>query len=402
MAIRTPFEAAEYADRISRTQWRMTDAGFDFLLVSDPANICYLTGFDACSFYVPQVLLVPQQGRLAFFCRHVDASSAWLTSNLAEDRVFGYAESCVQHPEVHPMDWVAETMRPWLGTSPVLAVEDESPFWTVRSHRSLLGGLGENVVVTPAASLVNWVRAVKSPAEIEMMRTAGRITEQLFTVADQVIRPGVRQCDAVAEIYAAGVHGLDDAGGAYPAVPPLVLAGANTAFPHVAWSDQPFGETEPIAVELSGCRHRYHAPVARTMFLGRPQAHLARLADITGEGLDAALATIRPGVTGHEVAAAWTAVIARHGMAKSGRIGYPVGIGFPSDWGERTMSLRAGDTTPLQAGMTFHVMIGKWLDGGGYSISETILITESGAECLASIPRTAGTHIDVNGASYVR
>lgn len=380
------FTAAEYEQRLARTQQQMAARGFDHLLVADPANLFYLTGFDAYSFYTPQVLVIPQRGKPLFFCREVDASSAWLTSNLDETQVFGYPERYVQHADRHPMDWVAAALASRLDHRAVLAVESESPYYTLRSHQALTAGL-THVEVTGTMSIVSWVRAVKSPAEIETMRAAAQITQRVFAVARETIRPGVRQCDAVAEIYAAGIRGTQDAGGSYPAIPPLVLAGANTAFPHVAWTDQPFVDDEPIALELAGCRQRYHVPVARTMYLGKPPAELHELADITGEGLDAMLATIRPGVACQDVAAAWSDVIARHGHTKSGRVGYPVGIGYPPDWGEQTMSMRAGDTTVLAQGMTFHMMIGMWLDGRGYSISETILVTDSGTECLTVLPR---------------
>ena len=80
-------------------------------------------------------------------------------------------------------------------------------------------------------------------------------------------------------------------------------------------------------------------------------------------------------------------VIARYGIEKESRCGYAVGLSYPPDWGERTMSLRGNDTTELQAGMTFHFMPALWLDDGGIEITEPIVITDSGAECLCTTPR---------------
>ena len=356
------FTPAEYATRLERTQRRIADLGADTLVVSDPANIYYLTGYDAYSFYTPQVLFVPRSGDLKFFLRSIDAPSAWLTTNLAEDQVFAYPETTVQQTDVHPMDWVGETMREHLPASAVVAVEAESPFYTLRAHRALVAALGTGVEVREVAPVVNWVRAVKSPAEIAQMRIAGSITNEMFRTALEVIEPGMRQSEAVAELYRAQIRGVEAGGGTYSAIPPLVLAGESTAFPHVPWSDKPFGDNEAIALELSGTRARYHVPLTRTMHLGTPSAELASLADVVNEGLEATLAAIRPGVTGDAPASAWNAVIARHGLEKSSRVGYPIGIGFPPDWGEQTMSFRAGDTTELEAGMTFHVMIGMWLE----------------------------------------
>lgn len=381
------FSSEEYAARLARTQQRMRDQVLDYLVVPDPANIFYLTGFDAYSFYNPQMLLVPAEGELTFFCRTVDASSAWLTAELDEGQVYGYPDTYVQKRDAHPMHWIAGVMKPWMSGEPLIGVESEASFYTLRAHAALIEGLGDSARVIEVPNIINWLRAVKSPAEIALMREAGEITNRMFGVAQETIRPGVRECDALAAIYAAGIGGTPTAGGTYSAIPPLMMAGENTSFPHVPWSDRTYGESTPIALEVAGTRYRYHVPLARTLHTGTAPAELERLAAITGEGLEATLAAIRPGAECQDPALAWTSVIERHGLTKSSRVGYPIGLGFPPDWGEQTMSFLAGDHTELQAGMTWHVMIGMWLDDIGYSISETIVVTEDGAECLSNVPR---------------
>ncbi|MEZ5830299.1 MAG: M24 family metallopeptidase [Dongiaceae bacterium] len=66
------------------------------------------------------------------------------------------------------------------------------------------------------------------------------------------------------------------------------------------------------------------------------------------EGVDAGLATARPGATAEQVEAAWQAVLRKNGLKKESRVGYSVGLAYPPDWGERTVSLRPGDKTELQ------------------------------------------------------
>jgi ectoine hydrolase len=80
-------------------------------------------------------------------------------------------------------------------------------------------------------------------------------------------------------------------------------------------------------------------------------------------------------------------VLEKYGIKKDNRTGYPIGLSYPPDWGERTMSFRRGDKNELKPGMTFHFMTGLWMDDWGLEITETILITPSGVECLASVPR---------------
>ena len=121
------------------------------------------------------------------------------------------------------------------------------------------------------------------------------------------------------------------------------------------------------------------SPIAPTVDLDAEKATL--------EGMEAGLAAAKPGNTCEDIANAFFAVLLKYGIVKDNRTGYPIGLSYPPDWGERTMSLRPGDRTELKPGMTFHFMTGLWLETMGLEITESILITETGVECLANVPR---------------
>ena len=80
-------------------------------------------------------------------------------------------------------------------------------------------------------------------------------------------------------------------------------------------------------------------------------------------------------------------MLKKYGITKDNRTGYPIGVSYPPDWGERTMSLRPGDTSVLKENMTFHFMTGLWMKDWGFEITESIRIGENGPECLANVPR---------------
>lgn len=380
------FSADEYAERIRRVRARMAEQGLDCLISTDPANMHYLTGYDGWSFYTPQCVVVPSEGELSLFTRHMDVGGARLTTSLGDDAIFGFPDDYVQQRDRHPMDWIAGVLRERGYADGVIGLELDSYYFTARAHEALRSGLGRASCVD-SGELVNWVRAIKSEREIELMRSAARIAERVMTTAMEAVQPGVRQCDAVAAIYAAATRGTESAGGDYTAFVPMLPTGPATATPHLTWSDEPFRSGEATILELAGCHRRYHCPMARTMFLGEPSAKLADTAKVAVEGLEAALAAVAPGVTCEEVEAVWRRHIAAHGLEKESRIGYSVGAAYPPDWGEHTMSLRPGDTSVLAPDMTFHMIVGMWMDGWGFEASETFLVTESGAECLASFPR---------------
>ena len=381
------FERAEYERRIAATKRRMEDRGIEVLLAADPANMNYLTGYDGWSFYVHQLVVVALDAPEPIWIgRAQDASGAKFTTFLAADNILGYADDYVQSTVKHPMEYVADTLEQRGWQRRVIGVEMDTYYFTAAACDSLRASL-PNASFVDATALVNWVRAVKSPREIAFMREAARIVERAMQVALDAVAPGVRQCDAVAAIYHALVSGTADAGGDYPAIAPLLPTGVKSTAPHLTWSDDTYREDEGTVIEIAGCRHRYHCPMARTVYLGTPPPKLSDAARAVIDGLDAALAAAAPGKTCAEVEAAWRAETAKSGIVKESRIGYSVGLNYPPDWGEHTASLRPGDDTVLETDMTFHLIPAIWVDEWGVEISETIRVTETGAETLASFPR---------------
>jgi Xaa-Pro dipeptidase len=121
--------------------------------------------------------------------------------------------------------------------------------------------------------------------------------------------------------------------------------------------------------------------------LGKGPQKVFDTAKAVTEGLEAVLQTIRPGICAGDVHRAWQDVLDRYGLTKESRIGYSIGAGYPPDWGEHTVSLRANEQTILAENMTLHVMLGMWMDGWGIEFSETVAVTESGVDSLTQFAR---------------
>lgn len=383
-----PITAGEFAERQDRVRSLMHERGFDALVVVDPANIYYLTGYNAWSFYTPQALHLPLDSAPTLFMREMDAQGAHRTAaGLDPDRILGYPESHIHQTDVHPGDWIAQRLRDaGHGRRARVGYEGEAHFLSPRTFLSMGRGLPE-WDLQDCHDLVNWARLIKSPTEIELMRAAGRVCSAALRAGLDAARPGRPQNEVAAEILAAQARGVDGADGDYPAIVPMLPTGEGADTPHLTWSATPLPADEPISFELAGVHRRYHAAIARTAVLGRPAADLERLAKVTVEGLDAALASVRPGVTAADVAAAFTGVIEAAGYSKKSRLGYSIGIGFPPDWGERTVSVRGDDHTVLAENMTFHLIAGMWITGSGFEVSETIRVTDTGVELFTDVPR---------------
>jgi Xaa-Pro dipeptidase len=386
--IELPFGRQEYDIRLRNIRAEMQRRNLELLVINDVANQHYVTGYDGWSFYTPQTVLVPVEdgAEPVWLGRAMDAAGGLLTAWMTAANVVGFPESYVQQTDRHPMDWIAKWIvaKGWGGRR--IGIELEAYYFSPKAHARLVGGL-PNATFVDADLLVNWVRVVKSPAEIDYLRKASRLAEAAVKAAYDVIEPGVRECDAIARIQAAQVAGSREFAGDITALPPTILGGENASAPHIMWSDRRFGANETIALELAGVCRRYTAGLARTMQLGTPRPEVTETAKAVLEGMDAVLATTKPGVRAEDVEVAWRKVIERYGLKKESRIGYSIGVAYPPDWGEHTISLRPGDKTVLQPGNVIHAILGMWMDGWGIEVSETILVTDSGNETLTQLPR---------------
>lgn len=380
------FTKQEYAQRMAKTQQAMSDKGIELLIVTDPANMAWLSGYDGWSFYVHQCVLVPVDEQPFWFGRLQDSGGARRTVYMNDDRVLGYPDRLVQAPDCHPMDFLSEKFRDWGWGERAIGVELDNYYFSAAAYNSLQRNL-PNARFIDATSLVNWQRAVKSEQEIAYMRKAARIVEKVHERIFEIIEPGMRKNALVAEIYSTAIRGADGHGGDYPSIVPLVPTGVEASAPHLTWDDAELEYGYGTFFEVAGCYKRYHTPLSRTVFLGQPDARFLNAEGALIEGIEAALAAARPGNTCEEVEAAFARTVKRYGIERESRAGYPIGLSYPPDWGERTMSFRPGDKSVLEPGMTFHLMPGLWFDDWGMEITESILITENGAECFCKVPR---------------
>lgn len=382
-----PFDDAEYQARLSDVKHRMARQGFDLILCQDPANMSWLTGYDGWSFYVPQCVLVhANEAHPIWFGRAQDARAAEVTTSLPSDHIVGYSEYLVQNPDAHPYDELAALIGAKGWSNARIGVEMDAHYYTARCHQHLVAGL-PNARFANNGDLVNWARLVKSPAELALMRQAGVICNSAMTAAIEKMQSGAPQHHVIAEIYRAQIQGAEGLGGDYAAICPLMPVGEGTSTPHLTWSDAPLPGDALSMLEIAGVRRRYHAPLTRTVHIGPAPDTIRDAARVVVEGVDAALEIAKPGATAEAVEAAWQAVLRRNGLKKESRVGYPIGLNYPPDWGERTCSLRPGDRTELQAGMCFHIQSGLWLEDWGVAISESFIVSERGGERLCDVTR---------------
>ncbi len=382
------FSEEEFQRRVRKTKERMDKSGMEMLLVMDPANMNYLTGYDGWSFYVHQGVIVSLDAPYPFwFGREQDSNGARITSWLPDDCIHGYPDEYVQSRYTHTMRWVADLLRQKGLEKKRFGVEMDGYWFNARMYVTLLEELPDAVLMD-GTNLVNWIKTVKSPAEITYMKQAAQICENVMQTAVDKIDVGVWEKDAAANVSAAQIAGMNTFGGSSPAIFPIMPSAERTSTAHLTFDpDRQYRKNDVVLLELSGARHRYHAPLSRTVYLGEPPQDLQKTANDVVAGLQETLTFIKPGVTAEEVEERWRKAIAHTGLVKPSRVGYSYGLNYPPDWGEHTISLRPGDKTILKPNMTLHLMPGIWMDEFGFECSEPIRITDNGCETFVNFPR---------------
>lgn len=379
------FSLEEFQKRITKTRKKMIATGLNTLIISDPSNMNWLTGYDGWSFYVHQAVILSLNGDPVWWGRGMDANGAKRTVFMESKNIHGYEDTYVQNPEKHPMSELAKLIKDLQLNEGNIGVEMDNYWFSASAFFTLKKEL--DVKFVDITGLVNWQRAIKSKTEIVYMKQAAKIVEHMHEVVVEKAVVGMPKNELIADVYHASVSGVDGIWGDYPSMVPMAPSGMDATAPHLTWNDQPMKKGESTFFEIAGAFKRYQCPQSRTLFLGTPPQKYLDAEKAVLEGINVGLEQAKPGNQCQDIANAFNQTLNKLGFEKDSRCGYAIGVSYPPDWGERTMSFRDGDTSIMQPGMTFHFMPALWLDDGGLEITEPFVITENGAECLCNTPR---------------
>ena len=367
------FPLPEYQRRMENLRGGMEAAGIEWLLVTEPDNLTYLTGHETSGYGTFQCLLVSVHGDAISFCRLLEQSNFETRTWVPDMR--NYRDH--QNPATVLLGILQEKGVRRLG------LELDGMFLPRKVERALAAA----VTVVPASGLVEKGRIIKSEAEIALLRRTARITEAGMRAGMEVCREGVAENEIAAAVHAA----LYSAGGEYPSVPPYISCGPRTIIGHATWTDRKAQNGECIFLEMAGCLKRYHTAMMRTLFVGKPPQAFIDAEKLVLEHLQILREKMRPGVSCHEIDMCTRdeAAFQRIGATRVSRTGYSMGISFAPAWDEgHVLSLVEGEERTLAENMVFHVI--PWLQlpelGMVMSISETVRVTAGGAESFFDLP----------------
>ncbi|WP_027155972.1 Xaa-Pro peptidase family protein [Mesorhizobium sp. WSM2561] len=374
------FPRTEYLRRLAAVKEEMAQRDVDALVVTEQAHVTYLTGSTARSYDTRGLVVSARQEQPTFILRWMDVPAAFQETFMDRDKVVGYPEELMGNPSKNGYDAVIDFLLEAGLANGGIGLELGN--LSVDAAEKFKGRLPEARIIN-FFDVITSIRNVKSDLEIAVMREAAAIADAGILRAAEVISPGMREADAIAEIVGTLARGANGKPGTWIATP-FLCASSRIGTPHVTWSEDVFRQGSQINLEIAGVRHGYTAPICRTYSIGKPSDCLLRIHEAQLAGLEAGLDSVRAGAVIGDVAHAIHRATERLGFKKRSRPGYGIGI----DWGERTLSLQEGNLSVLKPNMTFHMHLGSWVEEDfGYVISESIRVTESGVEVLTKAPR---------------
>lgn len=378
------FSQQEYRSRLRGIQSAMAAHELTALIVSDLANICYLSGFQTIGSYGYGLyaLVVPRQGPPTLFASDFESHNARIVGAIDDLVVYDI------HEQVRgsPIERLADLLHERGLAAGRIGCEWEHYGLTVTQMRTLSSKVG-GVKWIESGAIIERLKIVKSPEEIKVLRRAADLTTAGTLAGIAAAAEGRCDNDIAAAIY----EKIVSAGGEYFSLQPVVTTGRRSGIPHSSFRRVGMKKGDPVFIEVSAAYERYNAPNLRTVCLGNPSADVRRAVDACQTSVETVKENLRHGASAQEAARragkALRAIEPR--LVWHGYYGYSVGLTFPPMC---TDCSRIGEMTEatdyeLRAGMVLHISTSLRKVGEfGATMGDTVLVTKNGCETLTKVP----------------
>ncbi len=380
-------DVAEFTRRQDAVRAALARQHLDGVVVFAAHRVQYLSGFAHVSTERPVAFVLPVAGEPGLLVPqleedHVQTQTPWLR------RLRVYFEyPGLKHPMAHLADLLAEV---GLAGRPLGADSD--------GYGHQMGYRGPTLTVTAGREvsivrdLIDNLRLVKSPGELDLLRRAGQWAARTHRLLQAQLCAERSELDVslhaeqqataqLAEVLAAEgrIRGAATVHASF-------RAGPRTAMPHALMGTRALERGDNIVSYCLGTVSGYRTELERTMFLGRPSPRQHELFEVILDAQQLALEMLRPGLRCAEVEARVRGFLVSKGYESFIRHHTGHGLGLEA---HEAPFFDLGDQTVLQPGMVFSVEPGLYVSGlGGFRHSDTVALSEPGVEILTEYPRT--------------
>ncbi len=343
------------ANRLKKLHQSLAEKEIDGIFISQPENRCYLSGFDGSAGYL---LITSGDTILATDFRYIEQ----VKIQAPDYRIFKITGNT--------SDWfpqlVAELDLNRLGFE-----AGHITFALYRQLSDILNKVQCQLQLIPVDGLVESLRAVKEPEEIELITKAAEITDRAFEYIENVVHTGMTEKELAWEIE----KFMRENGSQTLPFELIVASGPNSALPHAKPSQRQINSGEPVVIDIGARIGGYSSDLSRTICLGNPDNTFKKVYDTVLGAQLAAIAIIKEGMSGDEADSLARVVIeqAGYGEAFGHALGHGVGLAE-----HEQPRLGPNSTEPLTSGMVFTIEPGIYLPGWGGVRIEDLVVMENG------------------------
>lgn len=344
--------------RLHSLQEGLCQSGLDALWVSGPTNVRALSGFSS-----------PYDGKIL-----VTTDSATLYTD---------ARYTVQAKEECQMDiHIARPPETFEHAARIVAglkVGIEGDYLTVSQLEELENHWPDATLIS-TTDLIETLRIVKTPQEIQQIQAASDIADQVFNDVRPMIQAGVRELDIANELetrlrQAGARHSFDI----------IVASGPRGAMPHGLASERVIQDNELVTIDMGATKNGYNSDMTRTVAVGSPSQQLRDMYNAVLDAEEAAVKAVKPGIRTADLDQLARDVLSKHNLAEYFAHTLGHGIGLAVHEGPR---FRSESSDVLEPGMVVTIEPGVYIeDVGGVRIEDMVLVTTDGYKVINGCPK---------------
>ncbi len=343
-------------ERVKALKRAFEEKGFEGFLISNETNLLYFTGFPGAT-----SLLISKNDENTIYVHNVNYEQAKAEGEGFVVELLKPGENFIERTAAQAK--ISKITK--------LAVDT----LTLDSYLKLKKRI-ESIKIEMQDKLVWELRKIKDEKELKLMRKAAQLTCKGMKVAYEVIKPGMREYEAAAEIE----YAMRKKGSSGAAFDTIVASGARSAFPHGGCTERSIRQGDLVVVDMGASYHYYRSDMTRTIVAGKPSAKQARIYEIVEQAQEKAFQSVRSKVKARKLDDIARKLIEKAGYGDYFVHGLGHGVGLEV---HEPPTLNQKSTDLLDVGNVVTIEPGIYMLGfGGFRVEDTILVHKSNGERL--------------------